>query len=109
MNNPNYDTIEEQELSKLFACLTIMDKIRGQAKKMSMPDADQVFEFEKLAVLTLKRKFGGSEKIRKRRMRTEFGTPPVVMAKLWELLMNRRHGKALGASHEKRRQLASGA
>jgi hypothetical protein len=91
----NDGTAEGHELAKLFASMSILDDIRGQ-DKLPMPDVALAFEFEKLTLLMLGRTYGGSAKIRMRRICETFGVPPIVMAKLWELLIEHQDEWPIG-------------
>ena len=73
-------------LASLVASLSIQDDVR-KSKRLKMPDASLVDEFERLACLMMNRKFGGSSKLRNRRIKAKFGAPPLVLAKCWELII----------------------
>jgi hypothetical protein len=74
------------KLAHQFAALDVVDQLR-RSHRMSLPDAELILEFEGLACDIMKRPRAGSEKIRKRRIVASFGAPVLVIAKVWELLM----------------------
>jgi hypothetical protein len=78
----------EEELVHQMAAMTVADASR-HSNRMEFPDAAAVFEFEKVAceIMGKNTNYGGSADVRKRRILSFFGVPPLVMAKLWELLM----------------------
>ena len=77
----------DDELAALMATLTVRDEMRSK-KTMAMPSPELVLEFNNLVCAIMKReKKGRSEKVRIKRIVSHFGAPPIVMAKLWELLI----------------------
>jgi hypothetical protein len=77
---------EDENLAHQLAALEVVDVFR-RSKRMPLPDAGLVWEFEQLACELMKRRMTGSRKVRHRRIIAFFGAPPLVMAKVWELLM----------------------
>jgi hypothetical protein len=78
-----------EELTQQLATLEVVDLLR-RSKTMPLPEAKLVIEFSKLASETMRRTykfFSNSEKVRNRRIVAFYGAPALVMAKLWELLM----------------------
>ena len=76
------------ELNQQLAALEVVDTLR-RSKRMSLPAAENVIEFEQLSCETMRRSFKNSEKIRTRRITAFFGIKPLVMAKLWEILIEK--------------------
>jgi hypothetical protein len=76
------------ELNQQLAALEVVNTLR-RSKRMPLPAAELVLEFGKLTCQTMRRSFNNSEKIRTRRIVSFFGLKPRVMAKLWELLMEK--------------------
>ena len=76
------------ELANMMAKLSVANQVRKQTK-LDMPDPKLVLEFEDLAFKIMRReKFGRSERIQNKRIVSHFGAPPVVLAKVWELLVD---------------------
>jgi hypothetical protein len=75
-------------LTHQVAALEVVDQLR-RSHRMSLPDAELILEFEGLACDIMKRSRAGSEKIRRRRIVAFFGAPALVIAKVWELLMEK--------------------
>jgi hypothetical protein len=73
-------------LAHQFAALDVVDQLR-RSHRMSLPNAELILEFEGLACNIMNCPRAGSEKIRKRRTVAFFGAPVLVIAKVWELLM----------------------
>ena len=68
-----------------LAALQITDDTRP-SKRLVLPRPELVTEFEVLACHLLRKKLNGSKDVRQRRIKATFGVPPIVIAKLWELL-----------------------
>jgi hypothetical protein len=79
------------ELNQQLAALEVVDMLR-RSHRMPLPAAALVLEFGKLSCETMRRPGHGSEKIRTRRITSFFGAKPLIMAKLWELLMEKAGG-----------------
>ena len=78
---------DDDQLAELMAKLHVRDVLRSK-KVMAMPDPALVLEFDNLACSLMKRqKQGQSETARIKRITAHFGAPPLVIAKLWELLI----------------------
>jgi hypothetical protein len=85
--------VTEEELVYQMASIAIADT-RRQSNRMAFPAAALVVDFEKLACRIMGKRCDGAARtslgIRNRRILSFFGVPALVMAKLWELLME--HG-----------------
>jgi hypothetical protein len=77
------------ELTQQLAALEVVEMLR-RSKRMPLPRAELVIEFGQLSCEIMRKRYKGcSEKIRSRRIKSSFGAPPLVIAKLWELLMEK--------------------
>jgi hypothetical protein len=76
------------QLTQQLAALEVVDRLRC-SNIMPLPEAELVIEFSKLACEMMWRTYNASEKIRTRRIKSFFGAPALVIAKLWELLMEK--------------------
>lgn len=74
------------ELNQQLASLQVIDTLR-RSTRMTLPEAELILIFSKLSCETMGKSYSGSEKIRTRRIISFFGVPPIVIAKIWELLM----------------------
>ena len=72
-------------LAERMAALKVTDEVR-KSHKIPLPDASLVNVFEKLA-LDMMRCTSRSEKVKRRKIVSFFGTVPLVMAKCWEYLV----------------------
>ena len=79
------------ELNQQLAALEVVDMLR-RSHRMPLPAAALVLEFGKLSCETMRRSFRNSESVRFQRIKGFFGVPPLVLAKLWELLMGKAGG-----------------
>ena len=72
-----------EELARQVASLEVADTLRS-SKRLALPDACMVIEFETLTSELMGRKkvLGSSKKLRLRRIKAFYGTPPTVIAKL---------------------------
>jgi hypothetical protein len=79
--------MEDEILARRFAAMKVIDQKRS-IKRMALPNVHLVIEFEKLMLGILRRPMNiRPNKINQGRMISFFGTPPIVFAKAWELLM----------------------
>jgi hypothetical protein len=84
------------ELTQQLAALEVVDMLR-RSSRMPLPDAELIIEFSKLACEMMRKPYTGSDKIRNRRIVSFFGAPALVIAKLWELLMEKAGPWPIGA------------
>ena len=77
---------EIEHLEQHMADLSVRDQVR-QLKLFSLPDVTLVNDFERLGFLMSGKRPGQLALGRKRALTSCFGAPPVVMAKLWELIV----------------------
>jgi hypothetical protein len=79
------------ELNKQLAALELVDALM-HSKRMSPRAAELVMEFKKLLCETMRWSCNGSKQIRTQQITAFFGAKPLVVAKLWDLLVMEKAG-----------------
>jgi hypothetical protein len=87
--NDDYEYNDVDILTTQLAELSVADRLRRQIK-MVMPDPMLVVQMEQLSLAILDRRNTGSRQMLNRKIVEFFGVPTLVMAKVWELLVEYR-------------------